>query len=334
MDGLAFLDKSDKTAQQPIYVLLGDEEFLKRRCREAILKKVLGPSEADFAVSNYSGDQLALSTAINDLTTVAFLAPVRVVLVEAADAFITANRDGLERYAAKPSKIGVLVLEVKTFPESTKLAKALPDASKLACKAPAPYKLPEWLVKWAKLHHGKALQPDAAEVLLDLVGTTLGLLDAELAKLAVAAGTGGAITPELVRTHVTRSSGANVFHILDAIGDGRPGHALNLLHRLLEDGEAELAILGALSYQLRKLAGVHRLLSLGQSLGQAMDEAGVAKWPQARQSAEKQLRHLGKDRLAKLTDWLVEVNLGLKGGSALPERTQLERLVVRLATAS
>jgi len=26
--------------------------------------------------------------------------------------------------------------------------------------------------------------------------------------------------------------------------------------------------------------------------------------------------------------------LGLKGGSALPERTQLERLVVRLATAS
>ena len=43
------------------------------------------------------------------------------------------------------------------------------------------------------------------------------------------------------------------------------------------------------------------------------------------------MKHLGGRRLLKLTDWLVEINLGLKGGNALPERVQVERLVVMLA---
>jgi DNA polymerase-3 subunit delta len=37
------------------------------------------------------------------------------------------------------------------------------------------------------------------------------------------------------------------------------------------------------------------------------------------------------NRLDKLYDWLLETDGGLKGGNPLPERLQLERLVVRLA---
>jgi hypothetical protein len=33
----------------------------------------------------------------------------------------------------------------------------------------------------------------------------------------------------------------------------------------------------------------------------------------------------------RLYDWLLEADLGMKGGSALPPRTLLERLVLRLA---
>ncbi len=62
-----------------------------------------------------------------------------------------------------------------------------------------------------------------------------------------------------------------------------------------------------------------------------MTKAGIPTWPQAREGARKQLKHLGMNRLDKLYDWLLEVDGGLKGGSPLPERLQLERLVVRLA---
>jgi DNA polymerase-3 subunit delta len=330
MDALPFLAAVGKSKRQPVYVLLGDEDFLKRRCRDAIITLAVG-KDAEFAVSTYAGDKLDFSTVRNDLDTPSFLAPVRVVIVEQADPFVTEHREALERYVASPSKVGVLVLDVKTFPETTKLAKALPDAAKLVCKAPFPEKLADWCVKWGKAGHGKKLGRDAAEALVDLVGPAMGLLDMELAKLATAVGANAEITPDDVTRLVGRSREANVFHVLDAVGEGNPAKAFDLLGRLFDEGQDALAILGALTFQLRKLAGVHRLVAQGQSLGPAMDAAGVAKWPQARQTTERQLRHLGGRRLAQLPDWLVDINLGLKGGSQLPQRTQVELLLAKLA---
>lgn len=330
MDALAFLDTAAKAKRLPVYALSGDEDFLKRRCRDAVITLAVG-KDAEFAVSTYAGDKLDFSTVRNDLDTPSFLAPVRVVVVEQADPFVTEHREALERYVASPSKVGVLVLDVKTFPETTKLAKALPDAAKLVCKAPYPEKLADWCVKWAKGGHGKKLGRDAAEALLDLVGPAMGLLDMELGKLATAVGANAEITVDDVTRLVGRSREANVFHVLDAVGEGNTAKAFDLLGRLFDEGQDALAILGALTFQLRKLAGVHRLVAQGQSLGPAMDAAGVAKWPQARQSTERQLRHLGGRRLSQLPDWLVDINLGLKGGSQLPPRTQVELLLTTLA---
>jgi DNA polymerase-3 subunit delta len=331
MDALAFLDSVAKAKRLPMYALVGDEDFLKRRCRDAIIKLAVGDGDPDFAVSAYPGDKLDFSTVRNDLDTLAFLAPARVVIVEQADPFVTEHREALERYAAAPSKVGVLVLDVKTFPENTKLAKALPDAAKLVCKAPPLGVLPGWCVKWAKAGHGKKLSGDAAELLVELVGPAMGLLDQELAKLTVAVGANAEITAADVDRLVGQTAAANVFHIMDAIGEGNPAAALDTLRRVFDAGEDVMRILGAITSQLRKLATVGRLVAQGQSLGPAMDAAGVQKWPQARQSAERQLKHLGRAKLGQLTDWLVEINLGLKGGSHLPPKMQVERLIVRLA---
>ena len=84
----------------------------------------------------------------------------------------------------------------------------------------------------------------------------------------------------------------------------------------------------------REIRVLDHYTSQGQSLGPAMDDAGIPSWPQARQSAERQVRHLGRARLNQLPDWLVDINYGLKGGNPLPPRLQLERLVARLAAPS
>jgi DNA polymerase-3 subunit delta len=330
MDALTFVARPP-AKRQPVYALAGDEEFLKRRAREAIISAAIGDSDPAFAVSVYAGDKLDFSTARNDLDTLPFLSPCRVVVVENADAFVTNHRPALERYVQKPSPAGVLVLDVKTFPETTKLAKALPDAAKIACKTPPEYKLAAWCAEWAKAKHGKKLTPDAAEHLVALVGPAMGLLDQELDKLAVSLGTKAAIEPDDVDRLVGRSKSADVFRIMDAVGEGKPASALRILEDLFAEGEDPMAILGPLTAQLRKLAAVGRMLADGQSLGPAMDAANVPKWEKARVSFEKQVRHLGLRRLAALTGWLVEINLGLKGGNPLPERVQVERLVVKLA---
>lgn len=330
MDALQFLDRAAKSKRQPVYVLSGDEDFLKRRCRDAIIALAVGDADPTFAVAAYPGDKLDFSTVRNDLDTMPFLSPARVVVVEQADPFVTEHRPALERYVQSPSPIGVLVLDVKSFPETTKLAKALPDAAKIKCEAPKS-KLTEWCVGWAKSRHDKKLPPDAAELLVDLVGPHMGLLDQELDKLAVAAGDSPSITADHVNQLVGRSREADVFRILDAVGEGKPGEALAVLGELLEGGENELKILGALTSQLRKLATAGRLNAQGLPLGPALDAAGVPRWPKIRAGAERQVKHLGRRRLALLTDWLVEINLGLKGGNPLPGRLQLERLIVKLA---
>ncbi len=334
MDTLAFLDAvaKNKATPQPVYVLSGEEDFLRRLGREAVVQLALGEHDPSFALSYYSGEQpLDFSVVRNELETVAFLAPVRVAVVEAADAFITANREALEQYVRKPSQVGVLVLEAKTFPETTKLAKALPDASKLVCKAPTQQKLQEWCVQRARQYHKCKLESTAAEALVTLVGSGMGLLDQELAKLSLACASRGIIATADVEQLVGRSREANVFHILDQLGLARPAEALKILRQLFEQGEDPLAILGALTAQLRKLATIGQLVGQGMPLGPALDQAGIPKWPQARQSAERQLRVLGKSRLQQLNAWLVEINLGLKGGSPLPPRYQVERFLVKLA---
>lgn len=331
MDALAFLDKSAKPKRQPVVVLVGDEDFLKRRVRDRLIAAALGDADPAFAVSVYPGDKLDFSTVRNDLDTLPFLSPCRVVVVEAADTFVTANRPKLERYVEQPSAAGVLVLDVKAFPETTKLAKALPDAAKIACKAPPESKLADWCSGWAKVAHGKTLPADAAGLLVDLVGPAMGLLAQELDKLAVAVGDKPAITPDDVDKLVGRSKEADVFRILDAIGEGKPREALGLLGAAFADGEDPMGVFARLGSQLRKLAAVGRGLNDGLPLGPAMDAAKVPGWPKARQSAERQVRWLGRRRLDKLSGWLLDLDLGLKGGNPLPERVQLERLVVRLA---
>jgi DNA polymerase-3 subunit delta len=334
MDALQFLNAKG-AKRQPMYALVGDEPFLKRHARERIITIAIGADDPDFAVGVYAGDKLDFSTARNELETLPFLAPCRVVVVEGADDFVTENRAALEAYAAKPSSVGVLVLDVTAFPENTKLAKALPDAAKIVCKAPPAYRVHDllpWLTGWAKSSHKKKLAPEAAELLLELVGPSMGLLDQELGKLAVAVGTKADISATDVERMVGRSKAADAFRILDAIGEGKPGAALSIVEELFSEGEDPMAVMARLWGSLRQLATIGRLIAEGHPLGPAMDAAGVPKnWEAKRRSVERLVRHLGRHRLDKLTDRLVELNLGLKGGCALPERVQVERFIVTLA---
>jgi DNA polymerase III subunit delta len=329
MDALTFLDRAPPYKPQPVYVLAGDEAFLKRQARAALDERLLGGADPAFAVTAYPGDRADWSAVRTDLDTLPFLSPRRVVVVEAADPFVTKYRSALEKYVGQPSKVGTLVLDVKTWPGNTKLAKLVPDAATIVCKAPQSQRLVEWCRGWAKAKHGKALDADAAGWLVELVGPEMGVLDQELAKLAAYVGDATAVTRDDVDRLVGRSRGAETFRIFDAIGAGRAAEALALLERLVEQGEEPLQLLGAFSWQLRRLAQINQHLKHGLSPAAALDRANVPPW--ARAGTEAQLRHLGRRRLDKLYDWLLEADLGMKGSSQLPPRVLLERLVVKLA---
>jgi DNA polymerase-3 subunit delta len=333
MDALAFLEKADKAKMQPVYVLFGDEDFLKREVRAALVRQLLGDADPAYALTSYPGPDAVFSVVKAELDTLPFLSPVRVVVIEQADPFVTKYRPQLEKYLTAPSK-GVLILDVKSWPSNTKLAKALPNDASLACKGLAPARAPSWCAQHAEARYGKKLTNSAAALLLDYVGPEMGLLDQELAKLAAYVGDAKSISDEDVDVLVGRSRSAETFKIFDAIGNGRPAEALAILHKLFEQADQSeqglaIQILGAFSWQLRRLAQAARLAKQGVPVYQALTEVGFQEF-RAR-NAEQQLRHLGIRRLERLFDWLLETDLGLKGNSSLAPKMQVERLVVRLA---
>jgi DNA polymerase-3 subunit delta len=329
MDSLAFLEAVGEP--QPVYVLTGDEDFLKRQAVAALRIRVLSADDADMGLSSFPGDKASLAAVLEELQTLPFLSPRRLVVLEHADPFVTRCRAALEKYVAQPSATGVLVLEVKTWPSTTRLAKQISAEATIVCKALPAHRLPEWCVRWASTRHGKQLVAAAAKLLVDLVGEEMGLLDQELAKLAVYVGEARRIDTADVDQLVGSSRMESTWKIFDAIGASRTGEALTILDRLFDQGDDPIRILGAFSLQLRRLAQAYRLNRQGRPLGTALEEAGFP--PFAIRAGEQQLRHLGQRRAERLYDWLLETDLGLKGSSPLPPRTLLERLVVRLAAA-
>jgi len=329
MDGLTFLKCLDRLEPKPIYVVHGDEDFLHLQVKKSIRRLVLKAEEDEFGLSIHDGENAEFASIRDELDTLPFLGSTRLVVVEDADSFITRFRSALEKYFAQPSRTGTLVLQVKSWPRNTRLAKQLGADATIQCAAPPLYKLAQWCVEWSASQHQKTLTQPAARLLVDLVGAEMGQLDQELLKLAIFVGADPKIDLEDVDKLVGNSRAADIWKIFDAIGLGHGDEAIKIIDRLFDQSQEPIRILGAFSMQLRRLAQAGRLNQSGLPVPRALERVGVL--PYAQRSCEQQLRHLGQRRLNRLYDWLLEVDLGLKGSSQLSPRTLLEQLVVKLA---
>lgn len=328
MDALTFLAKPPAKIG-PLYVLHGDEPFLKRHVTRALRSQLLGPDADEQAMSNYPGDKADFAQVYDELSTVAFFYPRRMVLIDGADPFVTKYRSLLEKRINEMPATGCLVLDVKTWAANTRLAKMVDASAAVICKAPPSYKVSQWCSDWSTRQYQKQLSSSAASLLVDLVGPDMGLLDQELLKLSIYVGDKSKIDPADVDKLVGQNRAENTWKIFDALAAGQPGDALALLDRLFEQGEEPMRIVGAFSMQLRRLGLAYRQVKLGNSIPAALEHAGIPAF--SVKSAEQQMKHLGRRRLLKLHDWLLELNLDLRGGSALSERTLLERFLIRLS---
>lgn len=326
MDALAFADGAGQLA--PVYAVVGDDRFLRQLVRKRLESLVLEGEAADeLNRAVYTGEAADWGAVRQDLETRPFTAPRRLVIVEEADRFVSLHRPKLEAYFSRPSVVGVLVLEVSSWPSNTKLARLLPSDVTIWCKTPRESEIAPWLVRRCQQLYQQKLETPAARLLVDLIGPELGILDQELAKLAVSVGPGRPITNAAVDRLVGRQRVQTVWRILDAAAAGQNAAALTSLRELLEAGEDPHAILGALAWQVRKMVQVARLREQNVGWGDAISRVGLP--PFKRDGIAQHLQRLGR-RVEHLFTWLQEVDLGLKSTDTLPASLLLERLVLRL----
>jgi DNA polymerase III subunit delta len=348
-----FLASTEKRTLPGVIAVFGDEPFLKRLVLKELRLKVLG-EDADVPVASFDCSERAPEwrDVADELATASLFgggAP-RLVILERADSFVSANRGRLEDYAAKPRATGVLILEVEEWAANTRLYKALDQTGfQIDCRPPQKKgkskdvdegQIARWIVSWGKSQHGLSIASDAAQHLLELTGPTFGLLDQNLAKLALLVPVGTRATAEQVQEIVGGWRGKSIWELVDAAVAGETSEALAQLDRLLHAGEHPLALVGSLSWSLRRYAAATRIFQQAERAGRkmplrdALTQAGFRDWPIGSLAAcEKRLIQLGRQRGGQLYRWLLELDLSLKGSHSQDDRARwaLEQLLLRMA---
>ncbi len=182
---------------------------------------------------------------MDELRTLPFFSKRRIVVVADADPFVTRYRKELEGYVQEPSGAGVLVLMVKSLPANTNLARLVAAAGlALDCSSPPEKDLVPWLVHHASTQDA-LLDTDAARLLIELVGPEVGLLAAEVEKLAVYVGDARRIRRADVSRMVEAGRIETVWKVLDAATMGHAAEAIADLDQLLASGEFPVRVLAA-----------------------------------------------------------------------------------------
>ena len=334
-------------AAPAVVVIHGGEPFLAGQVL-CLLRERLCPDEADrvWAWREFFGDQEPdLRDVFDEAATVPlFATATRAAVVRTADAFVTAARERLEALAAAPrGGRGVVILEVRSFPGNTRLAKAV-AAHGLAIDAsiPARYDLAAWIRHWAQARHGLQLAAPTAARLLERLAGDLGQVDQALARLAAACGPeqrGRPVQPDAVDDFAGSPQERTAWGMIDAAAAGDTRRALRELADLLDAGENPIGIAAQIGSVLRRLSTAARLLALPPTAGrpagmdQALREAGVAAWPKALAQAREALTQLGGRRARQLPLWLLDLDGALKGDASrgLRARLALERLFCMMA---
>jgi len=335
-----YLWDTAKYPAAPICVVFGDDAFLRSNAVRHIRDQVLAAEDAEFALSRFEGDDAPFKDVLRELrTTAMFGGDRRVVCVDEADSFVSKYRTELENYVAKPSDQAVLILQLKTFASNTNLYKKLVESGLLIEAKTLPEKeMPRWVVQWSKHHYRAVCDPAAADMIVQRIGVEHGLLDQELAKLALmVTDEKKGITPELVEQAVGSWRSRTAFEMLDLALEGKTAAAVRQLGALILAGENAVGILAQISATLRKLAAATELILDAErrnnkmSVRLALEKVGVKSF--FLNKTEKQLLHLGRHRGAKLPEWLLQLDLDLKGNSRSDPRLLLEMFIVNLSTA-
>ena len=329
---------------KPVYVLYGDDEYLRDEHRRRIVREVVGEADPQLAVTSYDGKKRGgsssegdpqspagppppdplLADVLNDLHSQPLLAPRRLVIVRDADPFVTACRGELEAYLEKPGPAAALLLIVSSWLSTTILAKKVAKIGEaIDCSAPAGTRLGQWIAEAAR-KRGKTIAPDAARLLEEYVGADMAGLDMEVEKLSLYVGSRPAIAAEDVRILTLATAEAGDYALVNALRALDAKAALAVLDKTLTRKGLEFKVLGGIGWHLRTAIAAQTLRLSGQDPGRAL-----VRLPYEARSAYLEL--LKRRSLAKLqADFrrVLAADLAMKSGGE--PRAVMQDLVMAL----
>jgi len=266
------------------------------------------------------GKTASLSDVFDQLRTPSLLQPYKLVVVDDAEDFVKAHREALERYAQNPVEEATLVLRPSRWYPGN-LDKHIKKVGAIVkCDALKPDKARPWIVARAAQVHQRKLTPDAAAALVARLGCDLGVLDNEVAKLALLVEPAEPIIRELVTQAVGRASDEEAWAIQDAVladlavGGRGVGAALAKLHEVVDLArQPDVLVLYFVADLFRKLYLASMMQRQGVNDHTIGRELKLFPW-ERQQVFMKVLHRLDAAAAGRLFDHIVEMDVRAKSG--------------------
>lgn len=203
----------------PVYFLYGEEPYYIDLVTSYITEHVLGEAEKSFNQTILYGRDSEAGQVSDLARRFPMMAPHQVVVLKEAQEMKSFG--DLIHYVQTPQPSTLLVINYK-YKHPDKRQKIFKTLEKKAVcfesKKLYDNQIPGWISGYASNHQYR-MEPKAAALLAEFLGSDLSKIVNEVEKLMVAIGEKGAlITPELVEKHIGFSKDFNQFELQEALG--------------------------------------------------------------------------------------------------------------------
>jgi len=205
---------------KPIYFLMGEEPYYIDKISDFIEENILDEAEKGFNQTVMYGRDVSIEDIIGSAKRFPMMSERQVIIIkEAQDLSRTVEK--LTSYAENPQPSTVLVInyKYKKLDKRKKLYKAI-DKIGLIYDSKRLYEnqVSDWI---RRVLGGKKYQvePKAAQMLVEFLGTDLSKINNELEKLTTILPAGSIITPEHIEENIGISKDFNNFELRKAIGE-------------------------------------------------------------------------------------------------------------------
>lgn len=318
-----------------VAILHGKEAFL-RSAFTGQLRDAHAASGEPVDVLRFDGSEAPLAEILDECRSFGLMSQHKLVVVDNAEALAAREgaRPALESYAKAPNETATLVLRAETWRPGN-LDKAVKKVGVVKkCEAPDEATASAWARRRAEKRHGVSLPAEAARALVGKLGPDLGRIDAELGKLASAAGaegSGGVITAELVGELVGFTREEAVWGIQETLLTADAEGCLSKLRELITVSRVSPVLVRYAMVDLaRKLHAGSRGLERGTPASVLRKELKL--WGPAASAVLGAAGRISPESAASLLSSAVEADAGGKTGAG-DEVRGLELLALRFASA-
>lgn len=342
----------------PVMVLAGTEAFLRREWLGRIRRAALDSASMDAGYIRMEPN-VSVTALLDECRTFGMFSSRKLVVLEPADMLLkarggnnpeltddadedstdtpassdgTSARDLILRYAEAPSDNTTLVLICDNWLKTTRLHKFLDkQGAVIACQAMKEDDIPRWLTQRARTELNKTIDPQAALRLAELVGTDLGRLESELAKLALYSDKQPVITTQMVDELVGFQHEQVVWSLIDALAAGNATDALSRHTELWQmDTRIGFSLVGAIFFWLSQVLKAREMLDRRLSDNQIIKELKL--WPAPRASAVmNSARRWGIEGCHRISAALLAADMAAKTSLGDPQRN-MERFIVQVCS--